>query len=85
MAVLVADFSTEGPNEWLVREVPFTNVEVVFSAEGASPQVAQALHVPEGEPVFCSERVTWLESVPVTLARMHFAAGYRMVSAHHMG
>ncbi|MEJ6707324.1 MAG: GntR family transcriptional regulator [Amylibacter sp.] len=83
--VLAADFMSEGPNGWLVREVPFTDVEVAFSAEAASGWVAQALRVAEGEPVFCTERMTWLNGQPVTLARLRFGAVYRMVSTHSLG
>jgi GntR family histidine utilization transcriptional repressor len=83
--VLDADFTSEGPNEWLVREVPFTDVQVSFSAEAADGWIAEELRMRAGDPVFCSERVTWLEAAPVTLAQMHFAPGYKMTALHHMG
>ncbi|HRO15371.1 MAG TPA: GntR family transcriptional regulator, partial [Paracoccus sp. (in: a-proteobacteria)] len=34
-AARLADFRTSGPNEWLVGQVPFSNVEVSFSATAA--------------------------------------------------
>jgi GntR family histidine utilization transcriptional repressor len=83
--VLQEDFTTIGPNEWLVREVPFTDVQVTFSANGATGWVAERLRLPQGEPVFSSERITWLAGVPVTFARMQFGRGYQMTTAHHMG
>ncbi|GAA6161800.1 GntR family transcriptional regulator [Ruegeria sp. HU-ET01832] len=78
--VMQADFSQIGPNEWLIQTVPFTNVELTFLASRADTTVAGFLDVPEGEPVFTGERITWLEGQPVTFAKMYFAAGYRMTT-----
>lgn len=75
-----ADFSQIGPNEWLIQTVPFTNVELSFLASRADATVAGFLDVPEGEPVFTGERITWLQGQPVTFAKMFFAAGYRMTT-----
>ncbi|MES0828327.1 GntR family transcriptional regulator [Ruegeria sp. SCP11] len=75
-----ADFSDIGPNEWLIQTVPFTNVELSFLASRADATVAAFLDVPEGEPVFTGERITWLQGQPVTFAKMFFAAGYRMTT-----
>ncbi len=78
--VMQADFSQIGPNEWLIQTVPFTNVELTFLASRADTTVAGFLDVPEGEPVFTGERITWLEGQPVTFAKLYFAAGYRMTT-----
>ncbi|EEX09330.1 histidine utilization repressor [Ruegeria lacuscaerulensis ITI-1157] len=75
-----ADFSAIGPNEWLVQTVPFTNVELSFLASRADATLAGFMDVTEGEPVFTAERITWLQGQPVTLAKMYFAAGYRMTT-----
>lgn len=75
-----ADFRAMGPNEWLVREVPFTDVEVSFGAVAASEEVAALLAVTKGAAVFEVERKTWLEGQAVTLARMWFRPGYRMTT-----
>ncbi|WP_170328031.1 GntR family transcriptional regulator [Ruegeria arenilitoris] len=75
-----ADFSKLGPNEWLIQTVPFTNVELSFLASRADATIAGFLDVPEGEPVFTGERITWLQGEPVTFAKMFFAAGYRMTT-----
>ncbi|CUK19226.1 HTH-type transcriptional repressor YvoA [Ruegeria denitrificans] len=75
-----ADFSQIGPNEWLIQTVPFTNVELSFLASRADATIAGFLDVPEGEPVFTGERITWLQGQPVTFAKMFFAAGYRMTT-----
>lgn len=75
-----ADFSQIGPNEWLIQTLPFTNVELSFLASRADATIAGFLDVPEGEPVFTGERITWLQGQPVTFAKMFFAAGYRMTT-----
>ncbi len=78
--VTQADFTSVGPNDWLVQTVPFTNVELTFLASRADTTLAGFLDVPEGEPVFTAERITWLQGQPVTFAKMYFAAGYRMTT-----
>ncbi|MDA7964522.1 GntR family transcriptional regulator [Ruegeria sp.] len=78
--VAQADFSEIGPNDWLVQTVPFTNVELTFLASRADATVAGFLDLPEGEPVFTAERITWLQGQPVTFAKLYFGAGYRMTT-----
>ena len=73
-----ADFKTTGPNEWLVNEVPFTDVELTFSANSANKQVAGFLSAAEGTALFTIERITWLEKMPVTYAKLSFSAGYQI-------
>ncbi len=77
-----ADFSALGPNEWLVREMPFTTAQVTFSAIEADEAVAGHLGLPHGGAVFLAERTTWLDEAPVTHARLHFARGYRMTAVY---
>ncbi len=80
--VAQADFTGISPNEWLLQTVPFTNVELTFMATRADGTISGFLDLPEGEPVFTAERITWLQGQPVTLAKMHFAAGYRMTTQY---
>ncbi len=74
------DFKDMGPNEWLVREVPFTEGELVFSATNASRDVANFLNTTDGTAVFTIERTTWLEAQSVTYARLYFARDYKMTT-----
>lgn len=76
-----ADFSATGPNEWLVREVPYTDIDLGFSAISAPPEMAELLDCAPGDALFVAERCTWLEGKAVTLARLQFAPGYRMTAA----
>lgn len=73
-------FEQASPNEWLVREVPFSNVEISFYAETSDVTISEFLQIPVGESVFATERVTWLEGKSVTLARMYFHRGYRVTT-----
>ena len=76
--VLKADLSSVGPNEWLVREVPYTHGEVVLEALVASASEAELLGVAPGAPVMVLERVTWRNERPVTYVRLVHAPGHRM-------
>ena len=80
-AVATVDFIQEGPNDWLVATVPFTDLDVSLGAEPASHTVADHLSLTPGEPVFTAERTTWLDGRPVTFARLSFRRGYRMTLA----
>lgn len=75
-----ADFSALGPNEWLLDQVPFTDVELSFTARAADAELAQFLSVSTGDPTFTAERSTWLNNTPVTFAQMSFGRGYRMTT-----
>jgi len=80
--VKTADFSRIGPNEWLLAQVPFTDVELSFSAAAADATLAEFLSLATGEPVFTTERITWLDGAPVTFARLSFGRGYRMTTRY---
>lgn len=75
-----ADFSDIGPNEWLLDQMPFTDVELSFSANAADAELAQFLSITPGYPTFTAERTTWLNNTPVTFAHMSFGRGYRMTT-----
>lgn len=76
--VLQADLSTTAPGEWLIGAVPFTDVEMTFSAVNASAEMADLLNVQPGEALMSAERATWLDAKPVTCAKMVFSATYRV-------
>lgn len=74
------DFEAMGPNEWLVREIPFTDGELVFSATDASNEVANFLNTSDGAAVFMAERMTWLDQMSVTYARLYFSRDYKLTT-----
>ena len=72
------DFAQEGPNEWLVRQMPFTEIEHAFSAVAATPELAQFLDAPPEAALFRVERTTWLHGRNVTFARLTFRHGHKL-------
>lgn len=77
-----ADFSMVGPNEWLVRAVPYSEAEISFSAESATKTFAEYLGMKPGEPVFTVDRTTWWEGQPLTYVRLCFRRGHRMTTRY---
>ena len=73
-------FTDIGPNEWLVNEVPFTDVELTFSADGASDEIADHLGTTPQAALFTIQRCTWLEKVAVTYTKLSYAPGYQMTT-----
>ncbi|WP_193188012.1 UTRA domain-containing protein [Nisaea sediminum] len=73
-----ADFASVSPNEWLVRNQPFTRGEISFLAEPASSEQAAALDTGEGAALFAIERTTWNADAAITHVRLAYRPGYRM-------
>jgi len=65
-----ADFAAVGPNEWLIRAMPLSRVEHVFSAANATEEEAELLGIAPGDAVFVAERRTWIEGRAITRARL---------------
>ena len=63
-------FTQAGPNEWLVRNAPFSRADFSFRAARASLEEAAALGLPVDEAVFVAERETWIREQPVTFVRL---------------
>ena len=80
--VVDADFTTVGPNEWLLGEVPFSNAELTFAAVPADDELSDYLACSKATPLFQMERTTWFRSQPVTFVRMSFHPGYQMRSQY---
>lgn len=76
-------FENLGPNEWLVREVPFSEAEISYSAMNATRDIAEFLNGPEGEAIMTSQRTTWLEEKNLTHARFYFSSGYNLSMRFH--
>lgn len=73
-----ADLTRISANEWLVREIPFTNGDVALSAICADEALAQALDTEQGEALFALERTTWLDGKAVTSVTFYYAPGFRL-------
>jgi GntR family histidine utilization transcriptional repressor len=80
-AFLEQDFARTPPGEYLVRNVPFDEIEHVVDAVLPSAAQAQQLAMPAGDPCLLLTRRTWTRGVPVTLVRcLHPASRYRLGS-----
>ena len=77
-----ADFSTIGPNEWLLAQVPYTNAEIEFSAVEADVTTAEHLMANVATPLFQVERTTWLSEKAVTCVRLAFSPNYKMTARY---
>ena len=75
-------FDRYGPNDWLIRAVPFSEVEISFLATAAEGEVAETLGYQAGEPVFAVERTTWWQGQTITHVRLSFARGHRMTTRY---
>jgi GntR family histidine utilization transcriptional repressor len=75
------DFAAAGPNEWLIREVPYSRSEHAFLAACPTDEDRKRLRLAPGEPVFLIERRTWLGARPVTWVRLAHPGGrFRILS-----
>jgi len=77
-----ADMAAEGPNEWLVRHMPFSTAQISLCAVNAERDAAQALGCAEGDALFQIERQTWLDDAPITYVRLQFRPGHRMTTRY---
>lgn len=77
---LKVDWKLTSPNEWLLRNVPYTRVDVALCASEAGPMSAEALGCAVGEALLTVERTTWRDLWTVTYVRVSYAPGYRMWS-----
>jgi GntR family histidine utilization transcriptional repressor len=75
------DFTQMQPSEYLVRNVPFDQIEHVVDAVMPSPEQAALLEMPASEPCLLLTRRTWSRGVPITVVRcLHPATRYRLGS-----
>lgn len=75
-------FEVISPNEWLVREVPFTDVEVTFSAQTPDAAISRLLDQPAAAPAFVTERATWAADVFITFTRLYHPQSYRLTARY---
>ena len=80
------DFAATSPNEWLVRQVPYSRAEQVLRAAAAGTAEAGALQLPPGAAVFVIERTTWTGGDALTQVRLrHPAETFRIVTRDARG
>jgi GntR family histidine utilization transcriptional repressor len=81
-SILEADLQAQGPNEWLLSEVPFTDAEITLSSVAADASLSEFLATSQGTPLFRLERTTWLDGAVVTYVRMTFRQGHSMTTRY---
>ncbi|MDN8612367.1 histidine utilization repressor [Variovorax ginsengisoli] len=75
------DFSLVPPSEYLVRNVPFDQIEHVVDAVLPTPEQAERLAMAVTDPCLLLTRRTWTRTLPVTVVRcLHPASRYRLGS-----
>ena len=80
-AFLEQDFSVSTPSEYLVRNVPFDQIEHLVDAVLPTPEQAERLAMDRADPCLLLTRRTWIRGQTVTLVRcLHPAARYRLGS-----
>ena len=73
------DFSVLQPSEYLVRNVPYDQMEHVVDAVLPTPEQARLLQTPQAAPCLLLTRRTWSGGVPVTVVRcLHPGSRYRL-------
>ena len=77
-----ADFSAQGPNEWLISQIPFSEVEISMSATSADETQAAQLSCAGGDPLLQIERSTRWNDRPVTFVRLLHHRGHRMTTRY---
>lgn len=75
-------FQNTGPNEWLIATVPFSDVEISFSAVAADRETARHLGCLDGDALFTAERATWWQGQAITFVRLVFQRGHRMTTRY---
>lgn len=76
--ILDVDLSRESANEWLIRNRPYSDCDIRFLAQKATPEEARLLGTAEDEALFVIERTTWVNSAPITMVRAVGSPGYHI-------
>ncbi len=76
------DFSLNGPTEWLIATVPFSDAEISFSATSADETLARHLGCALADALFMVERSTWWQGQAITFVRLVFQRGHRMTTRY---
>ena len=80
-AFLEQDFTLQPPSEYLVRNVPFDQIEHLVDAVLPTPEQALRLAMEPTEPCLLLTRRTWSRGQVITLVRcLHPASRYRLGS-----
>ena len=78
--ILNVNLEVESANEWLVRNKPYSRVDVRFYAMNAEGECGEHLATRAGEALFVIERTTWIGDDPITSVQAVAAPGYQLTA-----
>jgi len=78
--ILNAPLDKVSVNEWLVKTVPFSSGDVVFSAQSADERIADAIESKVGNAIFVLDRTTWIGDSFITAMKLYYRDGYQLYS-----
>lgn len=76
--IMNVDLKVESANEWLVRNKPYSRVDVRFFAMNAEGESAEHLSTKAGDALLVIERTTWIGQDPITSVQAVAAPGYQL-------
>ena len=71
------DLARESANEWLVRNKPYSRVEIRVSAMNAGAETARHLETTTGSALLVIDRTTWIDAAPITTVQAVAHPGYQ--------
>ncbi len=77
-----ADLTSTTPTEWLIAQIPYSEVEISVSATAADPETAERLNCQHGDALLQIERSTRWDDTPVTYVRLVHRLGHRMTTRY---
>ncbi|MDJ0824267.1 MAG: GntR family transcriptional regulator [Rhodobacter sp.] len=75
-----ADLDTTSANEWLLQNTPFHGGAIAISAVNADARLAHLLGCETDAALVCLDRETWDELRKITVARLTYRPGHRVLS-----
>lgn len=78
--ILNVDLEVESANEWLVRNKPYSRVDVRFYAINAEGESAKYLSTNAGTALLVIERTTWIGRDSITSVQAVAAPGYQLTA-----
>lgn len=76
--IIDAPFDEISANEWLVKNIPYTNGEIIFTAAQASKHITEIMATPIDAALMCVDRTTWLGETFVTTMKLFYKPGYAL-------
>ncbi|THD81356.1 UTRA domain-containing protein [Aliigemmobacter aestuarii] len=78
----VEDFAATAPTEWLIAQIPYSEVDISLSATAADEGLAAHLACRPGEPLLQIERSTRWDGKAVTFVQLVHRPGHRMTTRY---